>query len=173
MERLTEREFSALPFPFPQGYNLCLGGKKRVWGKKKVRCDCMAMLGPVWGGTRTDPHPSEFGDTGPEGSIAPLSTWSAGEWQFTDEACHTMACRKLSGNGWMMYQKRRSPNNSLVCWTLRRAREETRAKNTLPRAPDQGRQVGPCNGGPPAPRVTSMRQGGRGGAQTTTLCPML
>ena len=129
---------------------------------------CWALSGEEGGQTLI---PVSLGIQDQKEALLPFLSGALGS--AGDEACHTMAWRKQSGNGWMVYQKRRSPNNSLVCWTLWREREETRAKSTLPRGPDQRRQVGPCNGRPPVPRVTNMRQGGRGAAQTTTFCPVL
>ena len=60
-EGLPRKNFLHCPVPIPQSYNLCLEGVKRVWGKKRIRCDCAAMLGRIWEGRRTDLIPESLG----------------------------------------------------------------------------------------------------------------
>ena len=58
--RLTGQRVFCTDLPLPQGYDLCLGGEK------SVRCDCVAMLGHIWGGRRKDPRPGAWGYIGPD-----------------------------------------------------------------------------------------------------------
>ena len=157
------RQFSALISPLSQGYDLCLGGET------SIRCDCMAMLGHIWGGRRTDPRPGSLGIY--RARLRHCATFSLElrEGNFTDGACHTMAQGEQNGNGWMVLWKMGSPKKSPESpaasetrwkatvapphsqgagWTSSREREKKlgqRAqveRQTLPHGPDQGGQPG-------------------------------